>query len=323
MEVRGGSLRGWAGRGGLRLACKGQGFLIPQYRSYTGAVFATEEFSRGPLTLQTGLRYDYRWQRVFPYSDAGIVSLDESRGYSGLAGSFGASVVFADSWSIGSTVGRAWRPPNVNERFSQGVHHGTAQYELGDTALATERTLNADATLRRSGERVSLLLSAYRNHISDYIYLEPRTPVLTIRGAFPAFTFQQTDAVIRGLELSVEAAATPWLTVRGSGSLTRGSEQDTDEPLYDMPADRLTVGARFSLGATPKIRGAYGDIAFTVVRDQTRVPESTIYALPTDGYELVDVEFGIEAIEVASRTLELSLSVRNALDRAYRDYLSR
>lgn len=322
-EVSG--LRGSVGVSGMRQGniSKGRGFLIPQYRLYTGALFASEEYARGPVTFHGGLRYDYRWQRVFPSSDAGIVSLDETRSYSGVAGSLGASVLFQNDWSLGATIGRAWRAPNVNERFSQGVHHGTAQYELGDTALVTERTLNADMTLRRNGERLSLLVSGYRNVISDYIYLEPREPVLTIRGAFPAFTFQQNDAVLTGIEVAVDAAATPWLSLRGTGSLTRGSERVSDEPLYDMPADRFSVGTRFHFGDTQRIRGAYADLGLTVVSDQNRVPDATIYALPTDGYELVDIEFGATAIEVASRPIEISLSVHNALDRAYRDYLSR
>jgi len=318
-------LRGSIGANAMRQGnvSRGKGFLIPQYRLYTGALFASEEWTRGPLTVQSGLRYDYRWQRVFPYSDAGIVSADESRAYQGVAGSFGASLSLADTWSLGSTVGRAWRPPNVNERFSQGVHHGTAQYELGDTALATERTLSADLTLRRDGERLSLLVSTYRNRITDYIYLEPREPVLTIRGAFPAFTFQQTDALLTGLEVSTEALVTPRVSLRASGSVTRGTDRLTDEPLYDMPADRLNLGTRVALFDGPRVRGAYVDVGVTIVRDQDQVPSSTIYALPTAGYSLMNLELGASEVRIGSWPVELSLSVQNLLDRTYRDYLSR
>lgn len=318
-------LRGTVGANAMRQGniSRGKGFLIPQYRLYTGALFASEELTKGRFTVQSGLRYDYRWQRVFPYSDSGILSADESRTYQGLAGSFGASVVLADTWSLGSTIGRAWRPPNVNERFSQGVHHGTAQYELGDTALATERTLSSDVSLRRNGERLSLLVSAYRNQITDYIYLEPREPVITIRGAFPAFTFQQTDALLRGLEVSAEALVTPRLSLRASGSVTRGTDRISDEPLYDMPADRLNLGTRAALFDGPRVRDAYVDVGLAVVRDQTQVPSSTIYALPTDGYQLVNMEIGASQLRIGSYPLELSLSVQNLFDTAYRDYLSR
>ena len=97
-------------------------------------------------------------------------------------------------------MGRAWRAPNVNERYSQGVHHGTAQYEIGDPSLGVERTWNVDGTLRHSGQSVNAQVSAYRNTISGYIYLEPRAPVLSIRGAYPAFEYQQTNAIISGIE---------------------------------------------------------------------------------------------------------------------------
>lgn len=53
------------------------------------------------------------------------------------------------------------------------------------------------------------------------------------------------------------------------------------------------------------------------------MPNSTIYALPTDGYELVNLEVGAGEVRVGSYPVELSLSVQNLFDRAYRDYLSR
>ena len=49
----------------------------------------------------------------------------------------------------------------------------------------------------------------------------------------------------------------------------------------------------------------------------------TIYALPTEGYQLLDLSLGVEALELGATPLEISLEIQNLLDRSYRDYLSR
>ena len=320
-----GALEGTMGLSVMRQGniSKGKAFLIPQYRLYTGALFLSEEADLGWATLSGGARYELRWQRVYEFTDASIDVPDETKTYDDVAAAFGISVPLGDFWSIGATTGRAWRAPNVNERYSQGVHHGTAQYELGDPTLAKERTWNVDATLRHSGDRVNAQLAAYRNAISGFIYLEPRAPVLSIRGAYPAFEYAQTDAVVTGLEVSGEVNLLAGLELTFSGALLRGTDDVTDTPLYDMPADRGTVGLRFNLPDASWVSRPFVNVGLTAVRQQDRVPEGTIYALPTDGYQLVDLEFGAQSFDINGRRVDIGLEVKNLFDTAYRDYLSR
>ncbi len=320
-----GPLSGSVGFSGMRQGniSKGKAFLIPQYRLYTGALFASEEVDAGWATLSAGARYEYRWQRVFEFEDAGIDVPDETRVYDDVAAALGVSVPFGDGWSMGFTTGRAWRAPNVNERYSQGVHHGTAQYEIGDPRLEKETTWSVDGTLRHAGRTVDLQLSAYQNLIANYIYLEPREPVLSIRGAYPAFNYAQTDARIRGIEVSGRLTLVEGLDVTVSGSALRGTDRVDAGPLYDMPADRGTVGLRWEVPSLSWAARPFVEISTTVVRDQTRVPEGTIYALPTDGYQLLDAELGAQAVRIGGHPVNVGLEVKNVFDTRYRDYLSR
>jgi iron complex outermembrane receptor protein len=189
--------------------------------------------------------------------------------------------------------------------------------------LDSERTWNTDLTLRRVGDRLDLQVSAYRNAIDNYIYLEPREPIQTIRGAFPAFNFRQVDASIRGAEASVTARPVPRLQVAGGVSILRGSERTSGEPLYDMPADRIRGSIRALLPSSSWAAEPYIEIGMTAVREQTRVPEGTIYALPTDGYQLIHAELGATSLNVWGRHVDATLEVQNLFDATYRDYLSR
>lgn len=324
-EHRTGPLQGTLGISGLRQGnvSRGKSFLIPQYRLYSGAVYGRETLELGRVTVDAGLRWDYRWQRVFPFRNVSVLDEPETRTWHDISGSLGASVVLGEGWSVASSVGRGWRAPNVNERFSQGVHHGTAQYELGDPDLGKESTLNLDLTLRRQGERVSLEAGGFRNRVDGFMYLEPRDPVLTIRGAFPAFNHRQTDALLTGGELMLRLQATRSIELEGTVNVVRGTRQGDGTPLHDMPADRFSASARLALPETELLQGGWLKLQGVRVREQTRVPESTVYALPTDGYSLVNLEGGAELLRLGPLPVDLALSVRNLLDRRHRDYLSR
>ena len=320
-----GPLTGTVGVSGMRQGnlSPGRSFLIPQYRLYTGGAFALEQAEWSRLTLTVGARLDDRWQHAYQYGAPVVISPDDRRNYVGASGSFGASLKLAKTWSLASSVARAWRPPNVNERFSQGVHHGTAQYEIGDSSITPERSLNADLTLRHLGAHTRLEVSAYQNTIDGYIFLRPRDPISTVRGAYPAYNYSQTDARLRGTEITGQIEPVWWLSLYANGNFVRGVDRPTGDALYDMPADRITASARLFGRNTAHLTSPYFELGTTMVRKQERVPPVTIYKLPTDAYALVSVELGASAWTIGHTRFEPSLAVRNAFDRRYRDYLSR
>ena len=320
-----GPFSGTLGVSGLRQGnlSPGRSFLIPQYRLYGGGVFALEQMELARLTLTVGGRYDYRWQHAYQYGAPVIVSPDDQRAYAGLSGSLGASYKLTETWSIASTLGEAWRPPNVNERFSQGVHHGTAQYEIGDSTLVPERSINADLTLRHLGARSRLEISAFQNQINDYIYLRPGDPISTVRGAYPSYRYAHTDARLRGVEVTGQLDPVAALSLYANINVVRGFDRLTQDPLYDMPADRLTVSARVFGPSSGRWSSPYAELGATLVRRQDQVPPVTIYKLPTSGYGLLNLEFGASALVIGGVRYVPSLAVRNLFDRAYRDYLSR
>jgi iron complex outermembrane receptor protein len=301
----------------------GRSFLIPQYRLYEGGIFGVEELAWRRLTFTAGARVQDRWQHAFQFGAPVVISPDDQRNYLGVSGSLGASLKLRDTWSLAGTLGRAWRPPNVNERFSQGVHHGTAQYEIGDTSLVPERSFNADLTLRHLGARSRLEVSAYSNHIDDYIFLRPRQPVTSARGAYPAYNYAHTDARIQGVEITGQVDPVTWLSLYGNLNALRGTDLPTGYSLYDMPADRLTTSARFFGPSARSVQSPYVELGATIVRKQDYVPPATIYRLPTAGYALFDATIGATSLTVGRTRVEPSLAIRNAFNRRYRDYLSR
>lgn len=177
-------------------------FLIPGYDLWQGALYAQEQWVRGRWSVDAGLRGDVISQTSIAYADLGIRSAAGTRAWRNASGSLAAAFLAADGFDVSVRAARAWRPPTVNDRFAQGVHHGTAQYELGDASLSPERSNGVETTARYRSRRLNIEVAAYRNQIAGFIYLQPTQPVFTIRGAFPRYRYQQTDARLSGVELS-------------------------------------------------------------------------------------------------------------------------
>jgi iron complex outermembrane recepter protein len=300
----------------------GRAFLIPGYDLGQGAVYAQEELSLGRVTLSAGARTDLISQTTLPYDDQGIRSAAGTRRWNGFSGSLGAGVWLRDHLQASVRLARAWRPPTVNERYAQGVHHGSAQYELGDAALNAEQSIGVEGSLKYTGTVLSVDAAVYNNQIDGFIFLRPRDPVFTLRGTFPAFAWSQTDARLRGAEAAVSWAPIPWLQLTGNGSAVRGTVRATGAPLFDMPADRLTVQVK-ALGEEAHVGRWQAGLGAVLVRRQTGVPNGTIYTLPTAGYALMSADASVAGVRVLRRPLDVSLSLTNALNRRYRDYLSR
>ncbi|MDZ4699248.1 MAG: TonB-dependent receptor [Rhodothermales bacterium] len=300
------------------------GFLIPNFRSFSSGVFARETWVNGDWQVEAGARYDYRWVRAWPRENgASGEFVRRVNDYGSLSAVFGAIWQFAPAWSLATNVGTAWRPPSVNEHYNFGVHHGTAQFEIGDPDLEAERSLGLDATLRHDIAGARLEVSAYSTQFQRFIYLYPDpSPRVTIRGTFPTFRYAQADARLNGFDASVEYDLNRILTLGMVTSVVRGQNLDDDEPLYQMPGDRLRMVAHVNLPGSATVQAPHFEVESAHVARQSRFTPGVDYAEPPPGYHLINASFATDLL-VNHTPVHVHLSVQNALDTVYRDYLSR
>ena len=301
------------------------GFLIPDFQAYGFGIFAMESWTKGKTTVETGLRYDYRWQEI--YSNTGRRATEIVEGgiftYRNMTGVLGLIHELSPSLAVAANLGRAWRPPGVNELYSHGVHHGTAQFEVGDKELENESSVNTDLTLRYRGSRGSGEIGIFRSRYDNFISLLPADElVLTIRGAFPKFTYVQSDAVIQGFDGYLEYGLTEYMDTYLSASFVRGRNTVEDQPLYQMPPTRFIAGLDFHVPTEGRLLEAGIGFEGRFVMRQTNFPEGIDYADPPAGYSLFDVHLNAE-VALADHPVRIQLHVHNLFNKRYRDYLSR
>lgn len=312
-----------------------QRFFIPNYDAFQWGAFAIEKFNLNKLKIESGIRYDIR--SFFNITDNSGQRTFTNRLYQGLSGNLNAIYSLGRGWELGALVSSAWRNPQINELFSDGLHHGAARLEKGQANLTVERSNAAQMHVAYRGEGWEIEAEAYYKNIQGFIFLRPTFPAqLTIRGAFPAFEFAQTNAILRGLDLTFRKQFSPHWQITTKGALLRAWDKNTEDWIIQMPADRAELHVTYQVASNKKLKDAYVKAQVQHVWMQTRVPATgnieiplpnggiqfaSDYAPPPPAYTLVGLEMGGD-YQLKNRSVTITLVVSNLMNTAYREYLN-
>lgn len=286
--------------------------VIPGATTLNAGVFALETLEAGPVSFQAGGRYD---ARAVDADARGAVPAT-SVSYTALTGSVGAVLSPGAGIRLSANVGRAWRAPTLFELFADGPRLGEARYEIGDEGLVPETALDLDAGLRWDAGPATLDMSVFHNRVDDFIHLIATGD--TIDG-LAAYEHRQVDAVLEGAEAQAGLRAASWLDLRGRVDFVRGTDVVDDVPLPWIPPLHGDAGADVHLGDLGWARGA--DLGFTV-ESVARQDRLSTFDTPTAAYTLLHLSGGVDTAW-HGHPFRVDLRVRNALDTAYRDFLSR
>ncbi|MFN5337150.1 MAG: TonB-dependent receptor [Bacteroidota bacterium] len=295
--------------------------LIPNYDMFNAGMYLIEKYMKGPLEIEAGLRYDIRNIRAARYLGN---QLEESNlQYQNGAAFLGAMYQVSPSLSLSSNLGTAWRPPNVNELFSQGLHHGAAAVELGDKNLSAENSLKWVNSLELDGKKGNLELTGYVNRIQNYIYLNPTGQTfVSLRGTFNVYEYLQANALFYGIDLSGSYGFGQQWEGYFKGSLIRAKNMETQAYFPFIPSDRMDVGLSYSFGKPEEGQGKNRiTLSSLGVARQSREPDFDLAPAPP-AYSLVNLGYSRKA-QLGKNQFTASLLVTNLLDTEFKEYMNR
>ncbi|MGB5981271.1 MAG: TonB-dependent receptor [Nonlabens sp.] len=351
--------------------------LIPDYDSYrTGAFTSIQYTPDTKWSLEAGLRYDYfdiaaqkfyirsRWESLgydtlfpeFERRDEGIQIFTEPEfDYHLLAFTTGVRYNIDEGQFLSLNLSTANRAPNPSELFSDGLHHALATIELGRLDLDIERSHKFNVVYHLSQAGLDFEINPHINLINNFVQLEPNGVELTTRGAFPVYSYRQTDARLYGVDAGLSYTLfsrelkrdrdrekkypgelseliSPLLNFGLDFSYIHGTDTILDRPLIDMPPAQLNFTTAwynaFFQGLTLDMRvqqvweqNRFPDLDFetaVISDDGMLVMEEVQISQPPQSYALLDVGLGY-----AFAKAELRLSVQNVLNNSYRNYLNR
>jgi len=309
---------------------RGRGFM-PNYRNQNIGFFAVNVNAFGLWKLKYGARFDRYSADVF--EPVGSEDAPESFVFGNVAAAVAAQREIENGdWTL--SLSTLWRPPAINEQFSQGLHHGVSAIEQGNPDLERERSWTASYTFRKVFNRNTFLGSAYVNYINGFIFPKPTDIELTIRGAFPRFDYSQNDALYWGLDLMYTSQLAEAFSANLKTSLVWASNLSNGTYFINIPAHRFSGSLRYQLEdagvfKTPFVelnieytmRQYRAPVVFpyeAVLEGEAVLPESFDFAPAPDGYFLTGLRAGCRV-----KRFSISLQAENLFNTTYRNYMNR
>lgn len=300
----------------------GEELLIPNATMNDFGVFATTNFEWNENTsLQAGIRYDNRTitteRHEVTHEDEVHIFEAIDKSFNSFTASFGAKTKLFDVISTRLNVASGFRGPNLAELTSNGVHHGTNRFEVGNNNLVNEKNLQFDLSFDYNAEHFELFANGFYNKLNDYIYLSPTGE---IEDEAPVFTYLQEDAKLYGGEFGFHLHPHPydWLHLESSFETVIGKQNNGDYlPL--IPANALKNTLRTEFSNDSWLPHGYAMVSLHSFFKQENVSQ---FETSTPAYNLVNVGLGGD-IKINKYTFTTSLSVNNLFDKKYINHLSR
>lgn len=297
------------------------GYFIPGFWNFSAGLYAIERWIYKRIELEAGVRLDYRWlQAYLPQSKGGNRPIHQ---WIVPGGSVGMDYHITEHirWNVNAAT--AWRAPQVVELYADGVHHGSASFERGNPQLKAEVSFDISTSLEVNYTWVRASVGLYQYFINNFIYLKPTLPAqLTIRGAYPAFTYTQADASLTGGDIDLTFVPVRGFEINHKTSLLLPRNRSAREWLIWMPPQRMENSLRYTFKDFTSVKGLYLGAGVLNVFRQTLVPQNQDYIEPPEGYWLLNLEAGA-SFYIRQQPLHIHLAVTNALNTRYRDYLNR
>lgn len=332
--------------------------FIPNFNNYTAGLFWIEKIAKTNWDWEIGARYDLRYYKIVGFDFKNQLYRSEFNFHNVSATAAGTLKINPAS-SFTSSLGSAWRPPNVAELYSLGTHQSAAAIEYGllldeitnevrspdEVDFKAEQAIKWVNTYRVQKEKWSMEMTNYINYIFNYIYLKPRGVTENTRGIFPYFRYTQTDASFLGADLSFGYSVTKKLKLNSRISLLRAKDETNNDYLIFIPSNRYEVSMRYDAPNIQSWTNPFLEIRLKYVAKQNRAPrvvpirdiieakEQGIdlfendnlnfdFVDSPDGYFLASIALGISKPIMKSK-LDFRISIENLTNTAYREYSNR
>ena len=333
--------------------------LIPNYDKieWGGYGMVAHNFSNS-FSIESGLRYDFskidatkyyfksRWnERGYNESFSQFIVSDyggtqwltkPNFAFHNISASLGFHKALEGDcdWYLNASL--ANRNPNPSEFFSDGLHHSTGVIELGDLALKKEQSLKIATTVRKKWAAFSMEVNPYLSNIENYLFLKPVGFETTIRGTFPVWEYQQTHAIISGIDFQTHWEINNHWQDFFSLSFVNGRDASNKIPLIDVPPLGINHKIQFSKKEWFELlmelknevvlyqnRFPNNNFTTNVIVNNEFVPVVVDISTPPPGYQLWHFYAEMKFKIFSKIKTTLAFSVQNILNSSYRDYLNR
>ncbi len=292
------------------------------------SAYGLAQYSLNKLKFEAGLRYSYRNMYV-PRQEAGGHSHEEEEHdeeeeevfiqydgkFDNLSASFGTTYNINEKNLIRLNLASAFRSPNLAELTQYGMHG--VRFEVGNQYLKSQQNLEIDLGYHLHTKHTTIDISAFYNHINDYIFLSPTAD--TTEEGTKIYKYTQTNANLYGGEAMLHIHPHPldWLHLISTYSLVIGKQTDGNY-LPRIPAQDLYFEIKLEKEKWKILRDIYLKAGIDIVFAQNN---PSIFETKSNSYNLVNMGFGFD-IQLKRNRINFNVTATNLLNVSYYDHLS-
>jgi iron complex outermembrane receptor protein len=327
--------------------------FLPNYNNTTLGAYLSESIQAGETTFDAGLRFDIQQSSVRG-RDQDQEVFRHQLNYSSITASTGFLKPLNEWASIQSNLGLAWRPPNMAELYSFGKHEAVIEYGLwryynGNSGIFTQAEQPANSelsykwvnTYSYQHNSLSAEVTAYVNYLQNYIYSKPAGITVGARGALPFFIYDQTNALLTGLDGSFTLQHNNSWESDLRFTLLHATDVKNSERFVGMPANRIAYALAYNKTRFGRFSNFKAGLEPSYTFKQFMAPpvitpaqiiasdgdDTEIFATAKNGFDFMAATEGYFLLHFTS-SVELGkfsygLEVRNLLNTTYRDYTNR
>lgn len=300
----------------------GEEILIPNAKTNDiGLLFTSTYDFKNKSSLQGGLRFDIRdiktEEHLVEHDDEIHVFNALDNNYQNFSASLGYKTELFKTITSRFNAATGFKAPNLAELTSNGVHHGSNRFEIGNADLKSERNVQLDIALEYNSKHFEIFANGFYNYIDNYIFINPSGE---FEDGYEIYNYTQENAELYGGEFGFHLHPHPldWLHLQSSFETVVGKQNNGDYlPL--IPANKFVNTIKTEFNIKDWLNNGFVAITLESNLDQNNVSG---FETATKGYNLLNI--GTGATFVVSKTdLNVSFNLNNALDKTYTSHLSR
>mgnify|MGYP006137021523 FL=1 len=288
--------------------------LVPDASSLNIGPYFILDYEKNNFGYNSGIRYDYKSLK----SEDNISNVIYDNEFSNTSFSTGVFYKFNDN-VFRLTYSGAFRAPHFSELFSDGVHHGTNRYELGNQNLDIEYASQYEFKYQWSNEHFGFVLNPFLQNISDFISIVPTD---SFNNSFRVYNYMQYNKVeIKGVEINLHYHPHQLhnLHFEQSYSFLQTINKDDQYGLALVPANSIKTNILFDFNEYERLvkyKLDYFSLFHIYKFSQEDFAE---YEELTKSYNLINLQLGLKFND----KLLCSIGLNNLFNKQYSPHTSR
>ena len=300
----------------------GEEILIPDATTNDiGFLFTSTYDFKNKSSLQGGIRFDIRDLKTEEHlvmHDDEIHTFDAlDKNFQNFSASLGYKTELFKTITSRFNAATGFKAPNLAELTSNGVHHGSNRFELGNSDLKSERNAQLDIALEYDSKHFEIFANGFYNYIDDYIFINPTGEY---EEEYEIYKYTQENAELYGGEFGFHLHPHPldWLHLQSSFETVVGKQRNGDYlPL--IPANKFVNTIRAEFDVKDWLNNGFAAVTLESNLEQNNVSG---FETASKGYSLLNIGAGATFV-VSKVNFDVSLNLNNALDETYVSHLSR